>query len=156
MKIIFLDFDGVLTTSKAYGVLDKEKMALLQKIIEQTGAKIVISSSWRCLDLDSTIYSLTLGKDYIGTPLDWLKDAVGVTIRPTEDEFNMVEYWSREDEIKMYLKDHAGEIDQFIILDDQEDEFDELLPHLVKTTIKTGITEETVKQAIQLLNDGKN
>ena len=97
-----------------------------------------------------------MGNNYIGTPLDWLKDTVGVTIRPTVDEFGMVEYWSREEEIKIYLKDHAGEIDQFIILDDQEDEFNELLPHLVKTTIKTGITDETVKQAIQLLNNGEN
>ena len=153
MKIIFLDFDGVLTTSKAYGVLDNEKMALLQKIIEQTGAKIVISSSWRCMDVDSTIYNLTLGADYHGTPLDWLKDVVGVTERPNVDEFCMVEYWSREEEVTRYLNAHKDEIDRFVIIDDEADEFEKLLPYVIKTNYKTGITEKEVIQAIQQLNE---
>lgn len=49
MKVIFLDFDGVITTEKSRWCLDKDKMLLLKRIVDATGAKIVISSSWRRL-----------------------------------------------------------------------------------------------------------
>ena len=56
MKIIFLDIDGVLNSSeyrkrmgrKYYSeIIDRSKMPLLKKIVEATGAKIVLSTSWR-------------------------------------------------------------------------------------------------------------
>lgn len=53
MKVIFLDIDGVLNcvTSKSYcgmyvGV-DADKIRRLARIVEETGAKIVLSSDWR-------------------------------------------------------------------------------------------------------------
>lgn len=51
MKIIFLDVDGVLTydgsgTSDSMG-LDVSRIRLLRKIVDETGAKIVLSSSWK-------------------------------------------------------------------------------------------------------------
>ena len=51
MKVIFLDVDGVLTSEDYLnGVefdLSEEKIKLLKKIVEQTNAKIVLSSSWK-------------------------------------------------------------------------------------------------------------
>ena len=53
MKIIFLDVDGVLncksSKSRCGGFLgiDDSKVKLLKEIIDITGAKIVLSSSWR-------------------------------------------------------------------------------------------------------------
>lgn len=54
MKIIFLDFDGVLNSAsycrlhREPGVLlDPTRMALLRRIIETTGAEIVLSTSWK-------------------------------------------------------------------------------------------------------------
>ena len=53
MKIIFLDIDGVLNTISNWGSRPIEKrfspgcVAALNKITEHTGAKIVISSSWK-------------------------------------------------------------------------------------------------------------
>ena len=46
-KIIFLDFDGVITTLKSKWTIDNEKVELVKQICDATGAKIVISSSWR-------------------------------------------------------------------------------------------------------------
>lgn len=40
-KIIFLDFDGVITTMASRYALDRHKCDLLQQIIDRTGAKIV-------------------------------------------------------------------------------------------------------------------
>jgi len=64
MKIIFLDIDGVLNNQIFYtersqgernpdgvktlgGDIDERCVALLNHLIEQTGAKVVISSTWR-------------------------------------------------------------------------------------------------------------
>jgi len=46
-KIIFLDIDGVINIPP-YQMFDKHCMNNLHSIINQTNAKIVISSSWRC------------------------------------------------------------------------------------------------------------
>lgn len=54
-KIIFLDFDGVITTMASRYALDRYKCDLLQQVIDQTGAEIVVSSSWRCGSAEETI-----------------------------------------------------------------------------------------------------
>lgn len=66
MKVIFLDFDGVITTMKSHWNLCKEKMELVKEIVDKTGAKIVISSSWRHSTLESTLdYITTLGNAFV-------------------------------------------------------------------------------------------
>jgi len=63
MKLIFLDFDGVLNSNKYFKSLKRKKIPhekilnslspemveRLNKIIEATNAKIVISSTWRTM-----------------------------------------------------------------------------------------------------------
>ena len=46
MKVIFLDFDGVITLPPKWH-LESDKIKLVKKIVDETGAKIVVSSSWR-------------------------------------------------------------------------------------------------------------
>ena len=54
MKIVFLDIDGVLN-SQAYdrvrglydGVIDESRLPLLKRILQQSDAKVVLTSSWR-------------------------------------------------------------------------------------------------------------
>ena len=59
MKVIFLDVDGVLNSvgwmeeNKKYGLsrpVDPSKVRLLKQIIDSTGAKVVLSSTWRNVD----------------------------------------------------------------------------------------------------------
>ena len=64
-KIIFLDFDGVITTMASRYKLDQYKCDLLQQIIDRTGAKIVVSSSWRSGSAEETIAALKAGKHVI-------------------------------------------------------------------------------------------
>lgn len=59
MKVIFLDIDGVLNhnlyyekinydkSDYPYSKFDPEKIELLNTLIKNTGAKIIISSTWR-------------------------------------------------------------------------------------------------------------
>lgn len=53
MKIIFLDVDGVLIKLSSFiktkhtTTFDSEQVKILQDVLEYTGARIVVSSSWR-------------------------------------------------------------------------------------------------------------
>ncbi|MGM9878817.1 MAG: HAD domain-containing protein [Bacilli bacterium] len=51
MKAIFLDVDGVLIhqnyKNKETENIDEEKIKLLKKIIDETSAKIILTSNWR-------------------------------------------------------------------------------------------------------------
>ena len=54
MKVIFLDIDGVLNCDKTPNprdfpyIVDKKLLARFRKLLERTGAKVVLTSSWRC------------------------------------------------------------------------------------------------------------
>src|ERR1700722_15963426 len=54
MKIIFLDIDGVLNCDKTPNprkfpyIVDKKLLVRLNRLLERTKAKVVLSSSWRC------------------------------------------------------------------------------------------------------------
>lgn len=45
MNVIFLDFNGVLDTYENMDEINKENLQRLKHIIEETNAKVVISSS---------------------------------------------------------------------------------------------------------------
>ena len=45
-KYIFIDFDGVITTPTSRWCIDPNKVKHIESIIQKTGAKLVISSSW--------------------------------------------------------------------------------------------------------------
>ena len=47
MKVVFLDVDGVITVADGTGRLDENKLEQLQRVVQQTGSQIVISSNWR-------------------------------------------------------------------------------------------------------------
>ena len=50
MKVIFLDVDGVLNSAQdGYSIRLRtdSHLKLLQRIVQETGAKLVLSSSWR-------------------------------------------------------------------------------------------------------------
>ena len=55
MRVLFLDFDGVLNSDKynserdwrTQGNIDETRLPLLRRIIDETGAVIVLSTSWR-------------------------------------------------------------------------------------------------------------
>jgi predicted mannosyl-3-phosphoglycerate phosphatase (HAD superfamily) len=50
MKIIFLDIDGVLNNYNTLGEglnWESNAVKILKRIIKETGAKVVLSSTWR-------------------------------------------------------------------------------------------------------------
>ncbi|KEQ25877.1 HAD domain-containing protein [Paenibacillus tyrfis] len=145
MKIIFLDIDGVLVTSrhmvqskKYFGhEFDPECVRNLQEILEITKAKIVISSSWR--------EGRTLKQLQSIFEINGIKNVVGMT--------PIIEGAIRGKEIKEYLNHILNiglEVGRFVIIDDEE-EMGELDDHLVETSFETGITKTLADKAIHFL-----
>lgn len=149
MNIIFLDVDGVLNShNKLISVynktrkphsgynypFDEECLENLRILVQLTNSKLVITSTWRIDDVGITTL-LNVLKIY---NLD--KEVIGYT--PILGK-------KRELEIKEFLSSFNKEIN-FIILDDDAD-FNELLPYLVKTNIQTGLSRGDVEMAIKKL-----
>ena len=157
MKVIFLDFDGVITTMKSRWNLCKEKMAFVKEIVDKTGAKIVISSSWRHSTLESTLdYITTLGNAFVHNVTFLMpEDVVGVTDRiyyhKCSDKEKHEYHVCRGVEIEHYLYEHP-EIKNYVILDDDSDMLLSQRKHFVKTHTLRGISKKNVETAIKILN----
>ena len=148
MKYVLLDFDGVLTSDafsrqcifehrreNLFGVdwFDPSCIDALRYMVMKTGAKIVISSSWR----DLGEYRLRKLWEYNQMPgaLD--------EKTPTTPEYILM----KEDALKHWIVSHEKE--RFVVLDD--DNLD--VPNLVKTNPQVGLTRENSEKAICILNE---
>ena len=148
-KIIFLDFDGVITTYFSDWEIDNDKCLLVKKICDETGAKIVISSSWRYSTVEKTIDVYKL-QDWVLTPY-----VVGVTplLSLSLDCVKTSDFPQRGLEIAEYIQTSDDLIKNYVILDDSTDLLYIQKDHFVKTDTYKGISEENVQQAIQILNN---
>ena len=155
MKVVFLDFDGVLNSRKYDNErdltkntnIDESRLPLLKQIIDETDAKIVLSTSWRkhweknSCDCDET-----------GTWINELFFKYGMKIydkTPTFDYTN-----ARSKEIKSWLDNCSQKVKSFVILDDIFFGWDDLFDNLVQTNpyIGRGLEVVHVKKAIEILN----
>ena len=145
MKAIFLDVDGVLNNDKYFErtknekqnriELDDENIKCLKEIIDLTGAKVVVTSTWKELRIYSKLIS------YLKT--------FGIEVYDKTVHMS----YNRGDEIREYLSTH--EIENFIILDDEIfRDFNELISHLLKTYFYNGgLTEQHKTLALKLMNN---
>lgn len=153
MKIIFLDFDGVITTPSSKYCLSPPHMDILGKILESTGAYIVISSSWRRYNLEQTIDFITRESNpFVGkNPFPFVDRVIDITkrLRPIK----MSGYIHRGDEIQEWLDRHK--VESYVILDDINNMLESQQSHLVLTDEIDGLTEKDVEKAIEILNENK-
>ena len=175
MKVLFLDIDGVLNSENwfAYRIycvknnmvnilmnfvdtddrnikhkltmLDDRAIANLNRIIEETGCKVVLSSSWRSSIESENIFTQNLLKlkgfkyeFYDVTPRLWFSD---FSIR-------------RGEEIKFWLdkESEKHEIESFVILDDDSDMLPEQMSNFIHVDGQVGLTDRDVLTAIEILN----
>ena len=148
MKVIFLDNDGVICLSNNWGGrtkkwakyrssnpessnlhreapvdirfddFDKKSIKILNEVIEETGAEIVVSSDWR---FHATLEEL--GEYYLSQGIS--KKPIGFTKKlgqfqepenfPWSRQWNLEQ--SRSLEILQYLKDHS-EVTEWVAVDD--------------------------------------
>ena len=147
-KVLFLDIDGVLNTDRQHwhcqmnGVtpvdefgyeFDPKAVNNLTTIFEETGAEIVISSSWKFLGLQ-TLQKMWKDRNLPGTILD---------ITPDGDNKG----W----EIDEWLLKHKGQVNGYAIIDDENDMQPEQQGHFVQTNSQFGITLKDAERVITIL-----
>ena len=163
VKVIFLDFDGVITTLKSGWSIDPEKIDLLKKIIDATDAKIVVSSSWRRGTLEGTIKELSGGIDCNGNSksFPFCDRIIGVTARiggfryndeVNEDGRKPTVDIPRGVEIQDWLENTDYDVESYVILDDDSDMLYWQKDNFVKTDTYLGLNENNVNEAINILN----
>lgn len=137
MKVLFLDFDGVINSFSSLGYGDtftpvccKHLQNLMSKEPE---LKIVVSSSWRHLGLEEIKKILDKNGINKSKVIDVTGNEKGI----------------RGHQIQCWLDKHP-EVTAFAILDDEADMGD-LKDKLVKTSSYVGLTSEHVDKVIKLL-----
>jgi len=162
MKVVFLDVDGVLNSEDdlmvfrekngitgciMYAEVEDRPLKLLKEIIDRTGAKIVVSSSWRIGCERSgreSIFGDKLYKRLEKRLRDYGLEIYDITPSLSGDI-------QRGDEIREWLSKNP--VDNFIILDDDSDMREYTDTDLfIHTTYKHGLTEELKDRAIEILN----
>jgi hypothetical protein len=152
MKIIFLDFDGVITTYDSRWNIDVEKLKLINKIIQQTNAKIVVTSSWKHGSKNVEEF-----KEKIYTKRDTNeKKENPIFAKFFEQIYDITDGCGyRGDEVEKYINEHKQFIENYVILDDDDDFKKEQLFNFVQTDTYEGITEREVKLCVNILNNKK-
>ena len=160
-KIIFLDIDGVLSPrwwnsdkqSDNYGCLfDAKAVANLAKIVEETDAEIVISSSWKDMGLVE-LQNMWRDRDLPGKIVDITPDYMSDELLLKEDSADMDYLYERGSEIQGWVLLHGDDVSRYVIIDDMDDILPEQKSHFVQTDPEVGITEEDVDKAVRLLNN---
>lgn len=159
-KVIFLDIDGVLSPrwwdsnkqSDNYGCLfDAIAVANLAKIIEETGAEIVISSSWKNIGFVE-LQNMWRDRGLPGKLVDITPDYMSDEILLKEDSANVDYLYERGSEIQGWLLLHGDDVGRYVIIDDMDDILPEQQFHFVQTDPEVGITYDDVKKVVHLLN----
>lgn len=135
-KVLFLDIDGVLNSQRSAWALggfphdfsepdmrkfDHVAIGLVRQLCEETGASIVLSSSWRLLH---SVHECANGLD--------------LPIFDRTPEINLGG-GKRGGEIKYWLDNHP-EVVQWAIVDDDNDMLPEQRARFVRTSVKEGLT----------------
>lgn len=163
MKIIFLDVDGVLNSEelchqwkekgeKGYGGFFEEgdvatdenvkwgqnMVDNLKRIVDSTGAKIVISSTWR--------------KFFSVEKFQEMFRVYGWEDAPVIDKTQLTRS-SRGWEVNTWLNKNLR-VKDYVIIDDYPDFYASQLSRFVETNPDVGLTSEDADKAIKILNDG--
>ena len=145
MKVIFLDFDGVINNWETFEGVNLENLLNLKKIVDKTNAKIVVTSSKK-YDFQRNVNLISYEKSVCYNVYVKAIMCVGL------DVYDYTEYINgdREQEILQYLQNHK-DITEYLILDDDY-VIESLKEHEVYLDLYKGITEEHIEPSINILN----
>lgn len=150
-KVIFLDFDGVLNNSAFRDAvddyyesfIDETRMPLLRKIVDKTGAMIVLTTTWRHYwTSDRSKASFTSKK------IDSVFEKYGMKIYSKTEAYGE----QRDLEVRLFLC--KNDVESYVILDDIDFGWS---PENYRRFVKTcdtdaGLDEEAVCKTIEILN----
>ena len=157
MKVIFLDFDGVITTYNSKWKIDMNKIKIINDICDKTNAKIVVTSSWRvghrgdALAFNGYLTQYFIKNNYLDNFKDTFDKFIGNIVGMTKYLAKYIDGVVRGDEIKSYMSEHH-EVENYVIIDDDSDMCDYQLFNFVQTDACEGITERDAKLCVDILN----
>ena len=155
MKVLFVDIDGVLRNEAFFkenmfetvadhtdGLFKFHKASVdnLNHITEKTGAKLVISSSWRLSRETNELDNLFKYNGFKG-------EVIGVTPVYLETYTHAI---PRGKEISDWLAKNP--VENYCIIDDCNDMLEEQEEHLIWIDEKVGITETDAERAVEILS----
>jgi Swiss Army Knife RNA repair-like protein len=146
-RIVFLDMDGVVNSHVWFEkmqadalsrrpishMIDPECVARLNRLLDISGADVVISSSWRIVHILGEINAALKEKGFTGRIIG--KTPVCGPVRGAE--------------IQAWLTARVRNAEDIVILDDNSD-MAHLTPRLVLTSWGVGLTDDDVDRAIAL------
>lgn len=148
-KLLFLDIDGVMNSHDLWrrnkdkpklpenrwtDQIDPEACRRMERVVAETGCKIIISSTWRIIHPLAALRGFFLHHG-------WRAPIVGKT--PRLGDF-------RGDEVAKFISEWRDPQAPYVCIDDDGD----FHPHqpLVKTSYAYGLTDELAQKAIDILN----
>lgn len=152
MKVIFLDIDGVLNSSRSCMALggfpfpgkskdrdwhkfDDVAVGLLRSIVSKTGAEVVLSSSWR----------IGMGKK----EMKELGERLGVNI--FDKTRSSIGSEKRGHQIQEWLDSHTY-VTSYVIIDDSADMLSSQKRNFVRVNLDNGLSYEGYKKALDILS----
>lgn len=146
MKVIFLDFDGVLNTQEYRDIhgsskagIDSSRLSLIKRLVDSTGAKIVLITSLR------EYWEKDPNKcDYFGKIINDEFAKLGLEVY---DKTPVSESGKREDEILEWIVDNPG-IKNYVVIDDGGLLAKFLVGHFVQP--KDGLEDKHIQMAIDI------
>ena len=165
MNYIFLDIDGVMNNRidwmqkvdnksekfSGHRMFCDEAWEMLSEVVQKTGAKVVLSSSWRIgfyeredgiiLNKNNPHAEMLMNYFYqYNIPLAGLTTKV---------------YDLRGIQIQEYVQENFTKDDKWIVLDDEEFDIRDLIPkeQFIKTEFETGLQQHHCEQIIRYFNE---
>lgn len=164
MNLIFLDIDGVLNSHNFFSSrvscksilddIDPNAVEILNKIVDKTGASVVISSTWRKIRTHEEIHKILVERGYRhnnvigstpvmdtvrGIEIDWFLKEMG---------FNPVYY--DKDLCQSHI--NSSKIKNYLILDDEPDMLYIQKNNLLVTNMQSGLLSEHVDICVDILS----
>jgi len=147
MKVIFLDIDGVLNPILDFDLnaekhaFSKRCIALLNDLVKETGAKIVITSTWESL-LNSIDQFQTFFEEQ-----GFKGEIIGFTDKKEES------YMLRGNLIYKWIVKYPEKLENYLILDDDDDMLYWQKDNFILIDDYCGLTPTIVYRAIRMLNN---
>jgi len=153
MKILFLDMDGVLNSNIFFKktelnqelrmhsdkwwaeMVDPKAVVFLNEILDRTGAKVVVSSTWRMVLTPEDLQRVLKERGFTG-------EIIGATPKGGGEIRGL--------KIQRWLDETDLDVESFVILDDSSDMGD-LMDRLVHTTWRYGLRKKHVPLAVRVL-----
>lgn len=161
MKIIFLDIDGVLNHISYYKSNRWEKthsykddidplcIERLNNIIAETGANIVISSTWRIGLGVSELQEILNKKGFKGKIIDKTESFHNDFIFRGNEIYKWCNEYARKNKLIWTSK---CDLFPYVIIDDDSDILYWQRENFLKIDNEVGLTDDNVKEAIWILN----